>query len=127
MLVDTDVIIWSLRGNSKAERQLQSLRGFGLSAISYMELVQGIGNAKELTALRRALRFWPAHVIYVDSEISSRAIFLLEEHALGDGLRLADALIAATAMVRGEPLMTGNGKHYRSLRGLEIEVFRPNT
>ena len=125
MLVDTDVVVWSLRGLPRAERRLQSLDGFALSAISYMELVQGMRDARELAALRRALRFWSADVVAVSPEISSRGMFLLEQHALGDGLRLADALIAATAMVQGDTLLTANRKHYAPLRGLAVEVFQP--
>ena len=125
MLVDTDVIIWSLRGDNQAERALQSLNGFVLSSVSYMELVQGLRNNREFSHLRQALSFWSAKLVPLDETVSSRAMFLLEQHALGDGLRLADALIAATAMVHGATLFTGNARHYRAIRGLTLEVFRP--
>ena len=40
MLIDTDVLIWNLRGNTKAAERLDHAGGFVLSAVSYMELIQ---------------------------------------------------------------------------------------
>lgn len=41
-LVDTDVLIWRLRGYSQAARRLDSLAALKMSALSYMELRQGM-------------------------------------------------------------------------------------
>lgn len=125
ILVDTDVLIWNLRGNERAAEALDNTPAFALSSVSYMELVQGLRNSRELRQLRQALRFWSADVIHVDEAISARASFLMEEHALADGLQVADALIAATALETGRALLTGNVKHYRRLPGLELEAFEP--
>jgi predicted nucleic acid-binding protein len=38
---------------------------------------------------------------------------------------LADALIAATAVSSGLKLLTGNVKHYRVIKDIEIEGFKP--
>ncbi len=43
-LVDTDVLIWYLRGNEKAYKLIHSLNHFCISSITYMELVQGMRN-----------------------------------------------------------------------------------
>lgn len=40
-------------------------------------------------------------------------------------MQMADALIAATAIDHGEPLVTANDRHYRHIPDLEIELFRP--
>lgn len=125
MLVDTDVLIWNLRGYPKAADILDQNPGFMLSAVTYMELVQGVRNGDEMRALRRALRFWDATIIHVEESISARACFLMEEHALADSLQLADALISATALETGETLLTGNLKHYRQIEGLSLRGFRP--
>jgi predicted nucleic acid-binding protein len=125
MLIDTDVLIWNLRGNAKAAERLDHAGGFILSAVSYMELIQGVRDKAELGILRRSLHYWGASVQPLDQEISARAIFLMETYALSHGLRMADALIGATAVTLGARLVTANDKHYRMIDGLDIEVFRP--
>lgn len=125
MLIDTDVLIWNLRGNAKAAERLDHAGGFVLSTVSYMELIQGVRDKAELGVLRRALQYWGANVQLLDQDISARAIFLMETYALSHGLQMADALIGATALSLGATLVTANDKHYRMMDGLDIEVFRP--
>lgn len=125
ILVDTDVLIRNLRGNERAADYLDSLGPFFVSAVTYMELVQGVRDKSELRILRRALHYWSASIVHVSDAISARASFLIEEHNLGDGLQLADALIAATALEHGLELVTANDKHYRPVAGLTITPFRP--
>ncbi|WP_416137056.1 type II toxin-antitoxin system VapC family toxin [Halomonas sp. HK25] len=125
MLVDTDVLIWNLRGNAAAADRLDGMPGFSLSAVSYMELVQGLRNKQEQHQLRQAIRYWEAELVHLEEGISARATFLVESYALSHSMQLADALIAATAMELGVPLLTANNCHYRHIDGLEIEIFRP--
>jgi len=61
----------------------------------------------------------------LSESIGQRAAALIERHALSDGLQLADALIAATAIEYGEKLATGNARHFRSIRNLELHAFKP--
>jgi len=125
MLVDTDVLIWNLRGNTSAAGLLDNTPEFSISAVSWMELVQGVRDTSELRALHRALRFWEATLIHVEEGISARASYLMEEHFLAHSLKMADALIAATALETGLPLVSANDRHYRFIQGLELQVFRP--
>ena len=124
MLVDTDVLIWYLRGNEKAREIVDRLPSFSISVVTYMELVQGMRNKGELIELRRALRDWKAKIVYINEEISFKAMFLVERHFLSDSMQLADALIASTALTNGMPILTGNDKHYKVLTQLELNVFR---
>jgi len=39
-------------------------------------------------------------------------------------MELADALIAATAVENGEILCTANGKHYKCVQDLKLDVFK---
>jgi len=39
MLIDTDVLIWYMKGNSQSFNIIENLPGFYMSVISYMELV----------------------------------------------------------------------------------------
>lgn len=125
MLVDTDVIIWNLRGNERAAEVLDGAREFVVSAVSYMELVQGVRNRGELQALRRAIRFWRAEIHAINEDISARAMYFVESYALSHSMQMADALIASTALSIGVPLLTAHDKHYRPIDDLEIDVFRP--
>lgn len=125
MLVDTDVLIWNLRGVQAAADLLDTNPGFQVSAVTYMELAQGVRDKAELRALHRALSFWNARIIHLSEAISARASFLVEQHTLRDSMQLADALIAATALEHGLVLITGNDKHYRVVDGLELRIFRP--
>jgi hypothetical protein len=125
MLVDTDVLIWNLRGNARAADLLDRKHGFSLSAVTWMELAQGARDGAELRALRQAVQFWHAGIIHIDQGISGRASYLVEEYSLAHSLQLADALIAATALERGLPLVTANDRHYRFIPNLELHIFRP--
>jgi predicted nucleic acid-binding protein len=40
-------------------------------------------------------------------------------------VHVADALIAATAISHGLPLLTANFKHFSAIGGLEVVVFKP--
>ena len=124
-LLDTDVIIWYLRGNKKAYDLIHSLNVFAISAVTYMELVQGMRDKTELRQLKRTLKQWNVKTIYMNEEISALALFYVEEYFLSHSMQLADALIAATCSNYGLVLYTANDKHYKIINDLEINVFRP--
>jgi predicted nucleic acid-binding protein len=123
MLVDTDVLIWYLKGNNKARQEIEVLWLF-ISVVTYIELVQGMRNKQELIALRRALRLWQAKVLYLSEDISAKAMFYVEQYYLSHSMQLADALISATAVANGLDLFTGNIKHYRVLKDISIKEFK---
>ena len=125
MLIDTDVLIWYLKGNEKAYKIIENSNNFFISVVTYMELVQGMRNKKELNNLRKALHIWNAQILYISEDISAKAMFYVEQHFLSHSIQLADALIGATAIVYGNPVLTGNDKHYKVLKDLEIKIFRP--
>ena len=52
-LVDTDVIVWYMRGNSRAANALHKLDHFAISVVTYMELLQGMRNKEEVRVLQR--------------------------------------------------------------------------
>jgi len=125
MIIDTDVIIWYLKGNERARRVIEDAHGFDISVVTYMELVQGMRNKQELAALRRAMFAWNTRVLQITEEISTKAMFFVEQHFLSHSMQLADALIGATAIGIGQPLLTGNDKHYRILQEMQIKKFQP--
>lgn len=90
-----------------------------------MELVQSMRNKNELSTLRKALKSWNSKLLYITEEISSKAMFYVEQHYLSHSVQLADALIGATAVSYGIPLLTGNTKHYKIVKEIEVSKFRP--
>ena len=125
MIIDTDVLIWYMCGNEKAFEVLENTSPFYISVITYMELVQGMRNKNELNCLRETLKDWGAEILYLSEEISIKAMFFVEQHYLSHSLKLADALIGATAVSYGRPILTGNDKHYKVIKDVQIKKFRP--
>ena len=125
MLIDTDVLIWYMKGNEKAYKVVENSTHFFISVVTYMELVQGMRNKNELNTLRMALHGWNTKILYISEEISVKAMFFVEQHYLSHSIQLADALIGATAISHGLPILTGNDRHYKILKGIQIKKFRP--
>ena len=123
MLVDTDVLIWHLRGYPQATRRLDELPSLTLSAVSYLEVLQGMRNKAELVAVQKMLQRRQAVVLPITEAITQRAISLMEELTLSHGLQMGDALIAATAVEHQLSVLTGNVKHFTAVQQLQIEAF----
>lgn len=122
-MIDTDVLIWFLRGKTKARDAINENLPFSISVITYMELVQGMRNKTELRIFLKYLKEWHVSIRHLDENISSRAMFLVEDYFLSHSLELADALIAATTVELKEILLTGNVKHYSYISGVETRAF----
>ena len=108
LLIDTDIFIDHLRG----ARQLKPGRHrLHYSVISRAELFAG-NTATNLTTELLA----PFRELLVDRAVAERAGRVAREF----GLRLPDALIAATAVEHRLGLVTRNSKDFASVRGLRI-------
>ena len=125
MLIDTDVLMWYMKGNEKAYNAIENSENYFISVVTYMELVQGMRNKTELNTLRKSLNGWNAKILYISEEISIKAMFFVEQHYLSHSIQLADSLIGATAISYGLPILTGNDKHYKILKNLQLKKFRP--
>ena len=125
MLIDADVLIWFLRGQSSARDAIAQCRSVELSAVTYMELVQGVRDKEELRMLRRTIRLDDWRILPLTEDVSHRTTMYIESYALSDGLRVADALIAAAAVRSGAALMTANTRHYKCIPDIVLEQYRP--
>ena len=123
MLVDTDVLIWHLRGYPRATQKLDSFSTLTISAVTYMELLQGLRSKAEMNALQQSLAMRHTQRLPITPAISERATSLMEGMVLSDGLQMGDALIAATALEHQLPLLTGNVKHFSAIANLRVERF----
>jgi len=90
-----------------------------------MELVQGMRSREEFRLFHKKVKEWDTNIIQVDADISSRAMFYIQEYALSHSMLLADALIAATAVQNSEKLITANDKYYKFIPNVTYGRFTP--
>lgn len=125
-LVDTDIAVDFLRRREYALKLLENWSEEGLLAIStltHLEIYQGMKTGEE----RATDSFLDGIVsVAVDIPIARRAGTMLSElRSKGKMIGIADAIIAATALQFGAPLLTNNVGHYpfpnlKVIRGLEV-------
>ena len=125
MIIDSDVLIWYLRGNESARVVVESTVPFSISVVTYMEIMQGMKNKIEMRIFQKQIQAWNIDIIQIDKELSSRAMFYVQEYALSHAMTLADALIAATVVQGGETLLTANEKHYKFIPTIDIRRYIP--
>lgn len=125
MIIDTDVLIWELRGHEKAKKILHENIPFSISVVTYMEIVQGMRNKQELNKFLKQISKWNTKTVHIDFDISTRAMIYIEEYFLSQSMLLADALIAATAIHQSEMLITANEKHYKHIPNIQLMKFIP--
>ena len=127
-LVDTDIAIDFLRRREYAQKLLANWADEGLLAIStltHLEIYQGMKAGEE--GATNAFLDGLISVV-VDIPIARRAGMMLGElRSKGLIIGIADAIIAATALQFGAPLLTNNVEHYpfsnlKVIRGLEISL-----
>lgn len=124
MILDSDVLIWLMRQNANAISFVASVRQREISQATWLELVEGARNKRELAEMKSLLVDLDIRTLPLTESIGQRAGILMEEHALKGGLDAMDSLIAATALVNSLPLATANRKHYKSL-GVELKILKP--
>ena len=125
MIIDSDVLIWYLRGNPRAKDIVENSVPFAISVVTYMELIQGMKNKDEFRLFQKQLQKWNTGIIQINQEISSRAMFYIQEYSLSHSMMLADALIAATAVQNSETLLTANDRHYKFIPTIDCRKFNP--
>lgn len=125
MILDTDVLIWYLRGNEKARTFVEKNIPFSVSVVTYMELVQGMKNKNELRVFQKTFQRWGVNIIQIDKETSARAMFHVQEYALSHSMTLADGLIAATAVQNSDVLVTANDRYYKFIPIIDCKKFDP--
>ena len=125
MIFDTDIFIWVQRGNSKAAALIDGVKDRYLSVQTYMELLQCATDKQQQRLVKRFISDLNFSVLPLTENIGHRALVYVEEYGLSSGMRAGDAIIAATATENGMPLMTGNAKHFKVVKELELKLFKP--
>jgi predicted nucleic acid-binding protein len=118
LLIDTDVLVYFLRGDKRVRPIFMLQDRFYSSYITKKELLKKPGlSQKEREKILNLLG--RIRQVPVDGAVASLAESLLKRYH-SKGLQVADALIAATALKIDAVLVTYNQKHYRFIEGLRL-------
>jgi predicted nucleic acid-binding protein len=117
ILIDTDVMIDFLRGNSQAENIIKrNSDNIILSSINVAELYAGVRGEKEQHILDSLISIF--HVIPISSTLAKEGGLYKNSYAKSHGIGIADAIIAATVESKNALLKTLNTKHYPMFKNL---------
>jgi len=113
-LLDSDIIIWHLRGRREITEMLKDLQRYGLpacSTISVLEVQLGVKTKDEEGKTNRFLE--SLKVFDVNMDIAKMAAQLIREYkAKGVTMDIPDSIIASTCILHDLILVTYNRKHY---------------
>lgn len=125
-LIDTDIIIYSVKGNSIVQRRFLQNEHIpkAISVITYGELLWGAKKSKNagknLAVVYRIKELFP--IVAIDNAvIETFSDIKVAMQKAGSPVDDMDLLIAATALTMNYTLVTSNEKHFRRIKGLRIE------
>jgi len=124
VIFDTDILIHAGKGHKGADSAINAHEDRYISIQSVMELFQDALNTAHLNNMKGFLADLRFSILPITENIGHRALIYIEEYGLSHGLRSGDALIAATAVENNLPLMTGNARHFKSVKDLKLVPFK---
>ena len=121
VIIDTDIFIAALRGNTAAAKQLTTLKGrASVSIITELELFVGAKTKLQKQQAEKILE--PFDKLKINHQIYLTAKRLLKENNTHTkSLFLPDALIAATCLFSSYALLTFNKKDFRIIKNLKMK------
>jgi len=124
VLFDTDILIWFQRRNPQAAQCIDAAQQRCISVFTYMELLQCPQSKEQQQLARDFLSEFNFTILPMTENIGHRASIYIEDYSLSTGMRVGDALVAATAIEHNLELLTGNRKHFKSIPGLKYKFFK---
>lgn len=115
MIVDSNLIIYSIQPAYPGLRRMVSADTMSVSAITIVEVL-GYHKLTQLIRAEFEKFFAAANVTPVTDTIVASAVALRQAHKMS----LGDSLIAATAVVSGRKLLTHNVKDFAWIPGLVV-------
>ena len=125
-LLDTDTIIYSLKGDINIQSNLRQHINelLQISIITLMELYYGVyksrhidANLAKIKTLEQSLEILPTGQETAEIFGRLKAKLELEGNRLDD----FDLIIASTALTHNLVLVTNNEKHFQRIEGLKLE------
>ncbi|NOQ34663.1 MAG: PIN domain-containing protein [Methylococcaceae bacterium] len=119
IICDTCILIDFVNGRSSqiTELHADNIQVF-INPVIELELLQGARNKIEMRQIEKTLAMF--RLLDMPAEVFDLARQLIKIYALSHSLRLADALIAATALVYDLGLLTYNLKDFRFIPELRL-------
>lgn len=120
-IVDTDILVDAARRVGEAVDcldQIERTSALAISVITEMELLIGCQNKTEQRNMERFLQRF--QVLRLNENTCDQAVELLRQYRLSHGLLIPDAMIAATAMILGCPMISKNQRDFRFITGLQL-------
>ena len=118
MLLDSNILIYAANQSAPEIEALATAADSAVASVTQIEVYGFTGlKPEEEAALDILFRRLTVHAL--DAAVIERAIALRQESKMG----LADAIIAATALVHGLNLVTRNDGDFKHVAGLR--VFNP--
>lgn len=112
-LIDTDILIWVLRGNQKYKDLLQSIKYKGPLSISTVTVAEVYKNLYPSEIVMTEAVLHEFQVADVTMPIAKQGGFYWQQYIRQfKNMSLTDCLIAATAYVHNLQLVTLNVKHF---------------
>ncbi|WP_312908302.1 type II toxin-antitoxin system VapC family toxin [Natronosalvus caseinilyticus] len=130
MIQDTSFIIDLLRGDENAKRILDIVekesRPQKVSSVTVLELYEGVARSQAPETKRERILdvLETKHVVSADQAVMRKAGKLSGE-LINGGRRIEreDCIIAATALLNDEPIITRNTKHFNRVDDLEVQSY----
>jgi predicted nucleic acid-binding protein len=90
-----------------------------------MELLQCARDKQQHRLIKQFIADFAFTLLPLSENIGHRALVYIEEYGLSSGMRAGDAIIAATATENNMMLVSGNARHFKVIKDLELKVFKP--
>lgn len=124
-LLDTDTIIFSLKGNASVQKNLlfHINDPIKTSVITVMELYYGAYKSQKITGNLAKIKTLEQSIEIITPGLESAEVFgMLKSQLEKTGSRLDDfdLIIAACALANNLILVTNNEKHFQRIEGLKL-------
>jgi len=119
-LIDTDAIIWFLRGKKETVELIERFQKSTVPICSPISIVEVLSGVKKIEEETTSEFLNSLEVIVIDRGIATKAGNLLREYKKkGITLGINDTIIGATCLINDLILVTYNPKHY-PFKGLKF-------
>ncbi|MDA2920534.1 type II toxin-antitoxin system VapC family toxin [Desulfobacterota bacterium AH_259_B03_O07] len=114
VVIDTDILIWILRGEEKVKSRFTEtvVETKGYVFITPVQVAEIFAGLKENERIKTHAFLESLNMIDIDKQIGEIAGEYIRKYKKSYSMTLADALVGASAKINGFKLWTLNTKHY---------------